>query len=94
LNRLGTLHGGLIATLIDITGSLAVASHGLEFTGVSTDISVSYIGSAKLGNEINITAICEKLGLNLCFTSAIIRHGDKLIAQGRHTKYIKNQLLQ
>lgn len=39
LNRLGSLHGGLICTLTDTMGSLALASRGMYSTGVSTDIS-------------------------------------------------------
>ncbi|KAL8921872.1 MAG: hypothetical protein Q9208_005476 [Pyrenodesmia sp. 3 TL-2023] len=38
-NRLGTLHGGTIASMVDLGGSLAVASKGLFSTGVSTDLS-------------------------------------------------------
>ncbi|MCJ1385980.1 hypothetical protein MMC17_009105 [Xylographa soralifera] len=39
-NRLGILHGGTIASMVDLGGSLAVASKGLFATGVSTDLSV------------------------------------------------------
>jgi acyl-coenzyme A thioesterase 13 len=38
-NRLGTLHGGTLASLVDLGGSLAVASMGRFATGVSTDIN-------------------------------------------------------
>ncbi|MCJ1289407.1 hypothetical protein MMC34_000939 [Xylographa carneopallida] len=38
-NRLGILHGGTIASMVDLGGSLAVASKGLFATGVSTDLS-------------------------------------------------------
>lgn len=38
-NRLKILHGGTIASLVDLGGSLAVASNGLYNTGVSTDIN-------------------------------------------------------
>jgi acyl-coenzyme A thioesterase 13 len=33
------LHGGTIASMVDLGGSLAVASMGLFATGVSTDIN-------------------------------------------------------
>ena len=38
-NRLKTLHGGTIASMVDLGGSLAVASMGLHATGVSTDLN-------------------------------------------------------
>uniref|UniRef100_A0A093XH38 Putative esterase C31F10.02 n=1 Tax=Talaromyces marneffei PM1 TaxID=1077442 RepID=A0A093XH38_TALMA len=39
-NRLNILHGGTIASMVDLGGSLAVASRGLFSTGVSTDLNV------------------------------------------------------
>lgn len=38
-NRLNILHGGTIASMVDLGGSLAVASRGLFATGVSTDLN-------------------------------------------------------
>lgn len=38
-NRLHILHGGTIASMVDLGGSLAVASMGLFGTGVSTDLN-------------------------------------------------------
>lgn len=39
------LHGGTIAAIVDLGGSLAVASKGLFATGVSTDLNVTYMSS-------------------------------------------------
>ncbi|CAG8835308.1 29843_t:CDS:2, partial [Racocetra persica] len=52
LNRLDSLHGGVIASLVDVCGSLAITSKGMFTTGVSTDINVSYIGSASNGDTL------------------------------------------
>ncbi|OAX85597.1 hypothetical protein ACJ72_00011 [Emergomyces africanus] len=41
-NRLGILHGGTIASMVDLGGSLALASRGLFSTGVSTDLNGSW----------------------------------------------------
>ncbi|EFY89225.1 hypothetical protein MAC_04812 [Metarhizium acridum CQMa 102] len=38
-NRLNTIHGGTLASLVDLGGSLAVASTGRFATGVSTDLN-------------------------------------------------------
>lgn len=41
-NRLKIIHGGTIASLVDLGGSLAVASKGLYATGVSTDLTGAF----------------------------------------------------
>jgi acyl-coenzyme A thioesterase 13 len=60
-NRLGILHGGTIASMVDASGSLAVASRGLFSTGVSTDLSVTYLNSGgKIGDMIRGEVVCDK----------------------------------
>ncbi|THX44841.1 hypothetical protein D6C78_03693, partial [Aureobasidium pullulans] len=80
-NRLNILHGGTIASMVDLGGSLAVASRGLFATGVSTDLNVTYLNSGgKIGDLIRAT---------LAYTS-INFHNEKqeLVARGSHTKYV------
>lgn len=60
-NRLKIIHGGTIASMVDLGGSLAVASMGLYATGVSTDLNVTYLsGGGKVGETIKATATCDK----------------------------------
>lgn len=60
-NRLNTLHGGTIASIVDLGGSLAVASRGFHSTGVSTDLNVTYLASGGTsGNGLSGEVICEK----------------------------------
>ncbi|KAL7622634.1 hypothetical protein AAE478_008147 [Parahypoxylon ruwenzoriense] len=60
-NRLKIIHGGTIASMVDLGGSLAVASMGLFATGVSTDLNVTYLSSGgKVGDKITGTAVCDK----------------------------------
>ncbi|KAJ1039923.1 hypothetical protein NDA14_005572 [Ustilago hordei] len=91
LNRLGTLHGGCIATLTDTIGSLAIASKGLYSTGVSTDINTTYVksGGGK-GETVNVNGQVVSMGKTLAFTRMEIRHPltDALLAYGSHTKFI------
>lgn len=65
LNRLKTLHGGLLGTAVDSVGSLAVGSKGLWFTGVSTDIHTTFVRSAREGEEILITGKVVGFGASL-----------------------------
>ncbi|CAG8781433.1 10826_t:CDS:2, partial [Gigaspora rosea] len=90
LNRLKIAHGGMIASLVDVCGSLAVASKGMHHTGVSTDINVSYIGSVAKGDTLLVNAECLKLGKTLAFTFVEMHNktDGRLIAQGRHTKFV------
>ncbi|UNI22771.1 hypothetical protein JDV02_008629 [Purpureocillium takamizusanense] len=60
-NRLQTIHGGTIASLVDLGGSLAVASTGRFATGVSTDLNVTYLApGGRPGDLLKGTAICDK----------------------------------
>lgn len=95
LNRLGTLHGGCIATLTDTIGSLAIASHGLYSTGVSTDINTTYVKSAGgTGDQVNVKGEVISMGKTLAFTRMELRHPvtDALLAYGSHTKFIGRAL--
>ncbi|RKP05703.1 putative PaaI_thioesterase family protein [Thamnocephalis sphaerospora] len=92
LNRVDSLHGGVIASLVDIGGSLAISSMGCYLTGVSTDLSVSYLSGSKIGDTITIDSRCTRIGKTLAFTTVDILHGERLLAQGRHTKFIGKSL--
>lgn len=59
------LHGGTIASMVDLGGSLAVASRGLFATGVSTDLNVTYLNSGgKVGDTIRAEVVCDKCKLS------------------------------
>ncbi|KAB5582937.1 HotDog domain-containing protein [Coniochaeta sp. 2T2.1] len=89
-NRLNIIHGGTIASMVDLGGSLAVASKGLYATGVSTDLNVTYLSSGgKVGDTIKATALCEKIGKTLAFTTISFKNAKgELAARGSHTKYV------
>ncbi|KAJ6084315.1 esterase [Penicillium sp. IBT 16267x] len=89
-NRLNILHGGTIASMVDLGGSLAVASRGLFSTGVSTDLNVTYLNSGgKVGDKILAEVTCDKFGKTLAFTNIKFMNdkGD-IVARGSHTKYV------
>ncbi|KAL2842963.1 HotDog domain-containing protein [Aspergillus pseudoustus] len=93
LNSKGGLHGVFSACVTDWAGGLAIATCGLESTGVSTNINVSYLSSAAVGDWLEIKGYANKVGRNLAFTtitiSKLTRSGDTtLVAQGSHTKYL------
>lgn len=50
--------------MVDLGGSLAVASRGLFATGVSTDLNVTYLNSGgKVGDTIRAEVVCDKCKL-------------------------------
>ena len=79
--------------MVDLGGSLAVASKGLSATGVSTDLNVTYVNpGGKVGDEIFAEAKCDKMGKTLAFTSIVFRdEKGGLVARGSHTKYVLNR---
>jgi acyl-coenzyme A thioesterase 13 len=92
LNSKGGLHGSVSATIVDWAGGMAIASTGMEKTGVSTDIHVSYVSSAKLGDILTIEGNVSRVGKNMGFTTVTILKGEgedrSVVAHGTHTKYI------
>lgn len=58
-----TVHGGLLLSLTDTLGSLAVASRGHFMTGLSTDVATSFVRPAgKTGDTLFAKATLTSLG--------------------------------
>ncbi|MEK6607000.1 MAG: PaaI family thioesterase [Myxococcota bacterium] len=89
-NALGTLHGGVIATLVDEAGTEAIRSTDRDGRrGVTTDLNVSYFAAAPVGTTVRAEARTLKIGKTLAFVEVDLRgEGGKLLAQGRMTKYM------
>jgi acyl-coenzyme A thioesterase 13 len=92
-NRYGTLHGGAIATLVDVVSTCALlCSSSVESraSGVTLELNVSYLSAARLGDTVHVFAEVLKVGrstaqLAVTITSQLT--GQK-IAVGRHTKFL------
>jgi acyl-coenzyme A thioesterase 13 len=76
--------------MVDLGGSLAVASRGLFATGVSTDLNVTYLSSGgKVGDKIQAEVTCDKFGKTLAYTNIkFMNSNGEVFARGSHTKYI------
>ncbi|KAI0365732.1 Thioesterase/thiol ester dehydrase-isomerase [Pilatotrama ljubarskyi] len=90
LNRVGTVHGGLIMSLTDTLGSLAVATKGQYMTGVSVDIGTSFVKPAgRVGEELTAKAVVTGIGKSLAYTRVDFYNAQgQLAAYGHHTKYV------
>jgi len=88
----GNLHGGAIATLIDMVTSFALITGGV-LASVSVDLNTTYLVAAPKGSKVHIEGSVTKIGKTLCFSEStlfVIKHGGHkvVIAKGRHTKFI------
>ncbi|PYH88556.1 hypothetical protein BO71DRAFT_445159 [Aspergillus ellipticus CBS 707.79] len=61
LNSKGSVHGTVSACLVDWAAGIAIVSHGGDYTGVSTDIHVSYLGTARAGEVLQVQASAGKV---------------------------------
>lgn len=93
VNVVGTLHGGAIATLVDVAGTLAIISADRDQRpGVTTDLNVSYFAAAAPPGTVRAEARVLRAGRTLAFVEVDLREGPgeggKLLAQGRMTKFM------
>ncbi|GMI67153.1 hypothetical protein like AT1G04290 [Hibiscus trionum] len=93
LNAGNFLHGGATASLVDLVGSAVVYTYGASSSGVSVEISITYLDSAYVGEEIEIEAKALRVGKTVAVITVEFRKKKtgKIIAQGRHTKYLAVQ---
>jgi acyl-coenzyme A thioesterase 13 len=89
-NAYGTLHGGVITTLVDVVGTMALLSVDPLRAGVSVELSTSFVSAAKVGESVRVVGKVVKTGKSLGFTQVdIFRTSDgKPVATGRHTKFL------
>ena len=95
MNSGGSLHGAVSAAIVDWMGGMAISTFDLrDKSGVSVDIHVTYQSGAKLGEEVEIEGVAERVGGSLAFTRISIfkveegRRG-RVVASGTHTKFVK-----
>ena len=87
----GTIHGAYIAFLVDHSTSLSLAlsGRGPIHAGVSVDMNISYLRTAKVNDVITVETECRKVGSTLAFLEATIMNAEgKEIATATHTKYV------
>jgi acyl-coenzyme A thioesterase 13 len=95
MNSAKSLHGSVSATIVDWAGGMAISTHDLRSgSGVSIDIHVTYQSGAKVGEEIEIEGIAERVGGSLGFTRVTIYKVEdgkrgKTVISGTHTKFVK-----
>ena len=90
-NSRGLVHGGLIATLADnamgLSCVVALAKAGRDAGNglVTVSLGTDYLGSAKLGEWLEIDPEPVKVGGSIGFARAIIRSNDTPVAMANAT---------
>jgi acyl-coenzyme A thioesterase 13 len=93
VNMARTLHGGAIATLVDIVGTMAIMSADRNGRpGVTTDLNTSYLSAIPEGDAAIADATALKVGRTMAFVTVDLRREKDgvLAAQGRMTKHLGN----
>ncbi|BFF99637.1 acyl-coenzyme A thioesterase 13-like [Drosophila madeirensis] len=89
LNRQGTLHGGLTATIVDNVTTYALMSAG-SHPGVTATLNVSYMSAAKPGEVVEIDARTLRAGRKMAYLDCVLRRKSdgRIIASGGQVKYV------
>uniref|UniRef100_A0A0N5BYZ6 Acyl-coenzyme A thioesterase 13 n=1 Tax=Strongyloides papillosus TaxID=174720 RepID=A0A0N5BYZ6_STREA len=94
VNGKNTIHGGQIASLVDIVTATVVSLTIRDIPMVSVEIATSYLLPALIDEDITIEGIVLKIGRNMAFAEAEFRRkrDGALIAKGKHTLCLLNHL--
>ncbi|KAG2172145.1 hypothetical protein INT44_006614 [Umbelopsis vinacea] len=92
-HSLGNLHGGCVATLIDLCSSMAILVSGEKMTawrspGISTELAVSYIAGAPEGAKLRVENELLRSGKTLAnLYTKVYNEDGRLCYSGTHTKF-------
>ena len=87
LNPHGTVHGGLLATMIDVAMGTAVATTGKE-SPVTVSLTVTYLEPGQPG-RLTATAKVRKRGKRLMVVEAEVVQGGDVVADALATFSVK-----
>ncbi|PON62797.1 Thioesterase domain containing protein [Trema orientale] len=90
-DRNGRLASGAIANLVDEVGGAVVHTEGLPMN-VSVDMSISFLSTANVNDELEITSRVLGRKGGYSGTSVLLRNKatGELIAEGRHSLFGKH----
>ncbi|KAM3175295.1 hypothetical protein ACTXT7_008796 [Hymenolepis weldensis] len=88
-NSLNTLHGGYTSSLIDFISTVDLLRRGVDKTA-SVDLATSFMKAAPVGSWVQVESRVLRTGKTLAFCEVSLHDeaSGKLLAKGRHTKYI------
>jgi uncharacterized protein (TIGR00369 family) len=85
-NSRGFVHGGLIAALVDNAMGLSCGQKIDGASGlVTVNLAIDYVGTAAVGQWLQITPSVVKAGASLCFAQAIVTADGRPCARANAT---------
>jgi uncharacterized protein (TIGR00369 family) len=89
LNAVDALHGGAIATVLDVAAYLALLPQlADEEEAVTHMVSLSYLARPEAGAQLKATGEVLRRGRRLAFVTAALNSDDRLLATASVTKSI------
>ena len=89
LNAVDALHGGAIATVLDVAAYLALLPQlADDEEAVTHMVSLSYLTRPEVGAQLKATGEVLRRGRRLAFVTSALCCGDLLLATGSVTKSI------
>ncbi|HEX4973571.1 MAG TPA: PaaI family thioesterase [Steroidobacteraceae bacterium] len=81
-NARGTLHGGVLASIADVTLGYGLATSTSTPTSmVTASLSVDFAGSAKAGDWVETSIDIQKVGSRMAFANVYFSVGNERIAR-------------
>ena len=83
-NSSGTMHGGLIATLADVSlGYVTSHSRSPALIMSTASLTVDYLSAVPMGSWVESHVSISKIGRNLAFADALICADERQVAKAR-----------
>ncbi|HEX5784314.1 MAG TPA: PaaI family thioesterase [Burkholderiaceae bacterium] len=92
-NSSGTAHGGLLATLADVSlGYVTATSQDPPLRMTTTSLGLDYVGTAKLGAWLEAEVNVVKVGSRLAVATALISSDGAPVASARAAFQVVGQV--
>ncbi|WP_373396177.1 PaaI family thioesterase [Algoriphagus halophilus] len=86
------LHGGVASLMLDDAIGMANFVTGTEYLMTSINLSVDFLSSAQIGEDLNLTADLVRSGANINHWEAVIRKNNGKIVAKASSNMIKTHV--
>lgn len=92
-NMRGALHGGILATLADVALGYSIAFSTQPPTGlITTNLSLDFAGTAKIGDWLEARVDVQKKGSRLAFANCYVSVGEQRIVRASAVFLVAGEL--
>ena len=86
---MGKIHGGAMATWVDVITSLAISGFDEKqrLLSVSLNLTQDFLNAGEVGEDVYFKAIVKKLGKSIAFTECVILNSKmQILSTATHKK--------